>query len=46
MLSASTARRMLADTVDARLVELAETGHAVMLDAARALGDALIDFLD
>lgn len=45
VLSEPTARRMLAVAEDAQLVELAQAGHAVMLDAPRALAAALQGFL-
>jgi len=45
VLSEETARRMLAASHDGRLVELAGSGHSLMLDAPQTLGAALRDFL-
>lgn len=45
VLSAETVERMLATLADARCVELAGAGHAVMFDAPEAFADALVDFL-
>ena len=45
VLSEETAQRMLTVSHDARRVELVGAGHAIVLDAPRALGAALRDFL-
>jgi len=46
ILSPDTTERMLARLRDARFVELANAGHAVMLDAPEALAAAFAEFLE